>query len=148
MRAREKRASTALNAKVAPCRRSPPPIPPVGIQLKELSPSERRDLRARAHHLHPVVILGDAGLTPEVTREIEAALKSHELIKIRVMGDDRDARRSLVADICESTGASPVQHIGKILVIYRARLPEEEKGPKRRRARKAPRRTKRSFQGS
>jgi putative YhbY family RNA-binding protein len=116
--------------------------------LKELTPAERRELRARAHHLHPVVMIGDAGLTPEVAREIEANLKSHELIKVRVMGDDRDARQALAADICEATGASRVQQIGKILVLYRARPPEEEKAPKRRRARKAPRRTKRSFQGS
>jgi RNA-binding protein len=116
--------------------------------LKELTPAERRELRARAHHLHPVVMIGDAGLTPEVTREIEANLKSHELIKIRLMGDDRDARHSLADEICEATGATPVQHIGKILVIYRPRSPEEEQQPKRRRARKAPRRTKRSYQGS
>ena len=94
-------------------------------------------------------MIGDAGLTPEVTREIEANLKSHELIKIRVMGDDRDGRHSVAAEICEATGAAPVQHIGKILVIYRARpAADEEKAPTRRRLRKAPRRTKRSFQGS
>lgn len=122
--------------------------PYVGIQLNEITSAERRELRAQAHHLHPVVMISEAGLTPEVTREIEAALRSHELIKIRVMGDDRDARQTLVAEICEATGASSVQHIGKILVIYRPRPAEEEKGPKRRRARKAPRRTKRSFQGS
>lgn len=117
--------------------------------MRELTPAERRELRARAHHLHPVVMISDAGLTPEVTREIEANLKSHELIKVRVMGDDRDARKTLAAEICQATEASPVQQIGKILVIYRARpLEEEEKAPKRRRARKAPRRTKRSFQGS
>jgi RNA-binding protein len=45
--------------------------------VKELTPAQRRDLRARAHHLQPVVMIGDAGLTPEVIREIEANLKSH-----------------------------------------------------------------------
>lgn len=118
------------------------------MEAKELTPLERRELRARAHHLHPVVIVGEAGLTPEVLREIEANLKSHELIKVRLAGDDRDARAATSDEICEATAASAVQHIGKILVIYRPRPPENEKGPKRRRARKTPRRTKRSYQGS
>ena len=118
-------------------------------EVNELTPAQRRELRARAHHLHPVVMISDAGLTPEVAREIEANLKSHELIKIRVLGDDREARAALAGAICDATGAREVQQIGKILVIYRPRPPEEEKGPKRRRAaRKAPRRTKRSFQMS
>jgi RNA-binding protein len=118
------------------------------MESTALTATQRRELRARAHHLHPVVIVGDGGLTPEVLRELEANLKSHELIKVRLTGDDRDARSALGAEICDATGASPVQHIGKIIVIYRPRPPGEEKGPKRRRARKAPRRTKRSFQGS
>jgi putative YhbY family RNA-binding protein len=117
--------------------------------MQELTPRDRRDLKARAHHLQPVVMIGDAGLTPEVTREIEANLRAHELIKVRVLGEDRQARTDLVAAICEQTGASPVQQIGKILVFYRRRSPEEDKAPKRRRAiRKEPRRTKRSYQGS
>jgi putative YhbY family RNA-binding protein len=113
-----------------------------------LTPSQRRELRARAHHLRPVVIIGDSGLTPEVSREIDANLKSHELIKVRVMGDDREARAALASEICEATGAATVQHIGKILVIYLPGPPEEKKSPKRRRVRKAPRKTKRSFQKS
>jgi RNA-binding protein len=115
--------------------------------MQELTPAQRRELKARAHHLQPVVMIGDAGLTPEVTREIEAALKAHELIKVRVLGDDRDARAALVSAVCEATGAHAVQQIGKILVFYRQRPPEEEKkAPKRRSVRKAPRKTKRSFQ--
>lgn len=94
-------------------------------------------------------MISDAGLTPQVEREINANLKSHELIKIRVLGDDREARAALVTAICEATDAQPVQHIGKILVIYRPRpAGEEEKTPKRRRPRKVVRKTKRSFQGS
>jgi putative YhbY family RNA-binding protein len=114
--------------------------------VKELEPSERRALRARAHALRPVVMIGDAGLKPEVIAEIEANLKSHELIKIRVRGDERDVRKGLVSEICDATGAQPVQAIGKILVIYRQRPPEEEKAVKRRIRPKPPRRTKRSFQ--
>ena len=118
--------------------------------MKELTPGERRALRAQAHHLRPVVIVGEAGLTPEVTREIDLSLKSHELIKIRVSDEERGSRKELVSAICEATGAQPVQHIGKILVVYRPR-PEEEKAQeaaRRRPKRKAPRRTKRSYQNT
>ena len=111
-----------------------------------LTPAERRALRARAHHLRPVVMIGDAGLTSEVTREIDANLKSHELIKIRVLGDERGAREALISAICEATGAESVQQIGKILVIYRPQPPEEKKPAKRRPGRKPRRRTKQSYQ--
>jgi RNA-binding protein len=86
--------------------------------VSELTPKERRGLRARAHHLQPVVMIGDAGLTEQVIREIEANLRSHELIKIRA-GEDRAARDALVSAICAATGAHSVQQIGKIVVIYR-----------------------------
>jgi len=56
--------------------------------MKDLTSIERRALRARAHHLHPVIMVGSAGLTPTVLHEINIALNSHELIKIRVLGDD------------------------------------------------------------
>jgi RNA-binding protein len=114
-----------------------------------LTPTERRDLKARAHHLRPVVIIGDAGLTAEVAREIKSNLRSHELIKIRVLGEDRGSRSELISAICQETGAKPVQQIGKILVIYRPRPPDEQQRPSPRRAkRKAPRRTKRSYQNT
>lgn len=112
-----------------------------------LTPAQRRDLKARAHHLQPVVMIGDAGLTPAVTKEIEVHLKSHELIKIRVLGDDRDHRRNLIDSICSSLDAASVQLIGKILVIYRPVPEADKKAPApRRRTRKLPRRTKRSYQ--
>jgi len=119
---------------------------PPEILVTEIDSAERRALRARAHHLHPVVTIADAGLKPEVLAEIEAALKSHELIKIRVRGDERDVRKALVSEICAETHAQTVQTIGKILVIYRKRPPGEEKVPSRRSRRKPERRTKRSFQ--
>jgi RNA-binding protein len=113
-----------------------------------LSPAERRGLKARAHHLQPVVMVGDAGLTPAVIREIEVHLKSHELIKIRVLGDDRDQRRSMMDEICTTLSAAPVQTIGKMLVIFRPAPEEDQKtqAPRRRTTRKPPRRTKRSYQ--
>ena len=89
--------------------------------MNELTPAERGTLRARAHHLQPVVMIGDAGLTAQVLREIDANLKSHELIKIRVLGEDRHARDALMAAICAAADASAVQRIGKMLVIYRPR---------------------------
>jgi RNA-binding protein len=104
-------------------------------------------LRARAHHLQPVVRIGDAGLTEQVIREIEANLRSHELIKIRALGEDRAARDALVSAICAATGAQPIQQIGKIIVIYRAQPPEQQPNASAVRDPKARRRTKREFQG-
>lgn len=92
--------------------------------MLKLSPVERASLRADAHALNPVVMIGEAGLTPGVMKEIDASLNSHGLIKIRVFGDDREARIAMYETICAETGAAPVQHIGKLLVIYRTK-PEE-----------------------
>jgi len=89
-----------------------------------LTPRERAKLKARAHSLEPIVQLGQAGLTPEVVAEIDRALAAHELIKIRIGGDDRQARRESCREICERAGAAEVQQIGKILAIWRPR--EEE----------------------
>ena len=87
--------------------------------MLKLTPAERSILRADAHVLNPVVIIGEAGLTPAVLKEIDAGLKSHGLIKVRVFGDDREARIGMYETICESLDAAPIQHIGKLLVLYR-----------------------------
>ena len=115
--------------------------------MKSLSPAERRLLKARAHALRPVVTVGNERLSASVLKEIETSLKAHDLIKIRVTGDDRDLRQALLGEICNRTGASPVQHIGKILVIYRENPEPAAPAAKKRPARKQPRRTKRSYQG-
>jgi putative YhbY family RNA-binding protein len=94
--------------------------------MKTISPAERRALRAKAHHLEPVVMIGNAGLTPAVLREIDLSLLAHELIKVRVLGDDREAREAMLARICEELKAVPVQHIGKLLLIYRERPADAE----------------------
>jgi putative YhbY family RNA-binding protein len=86
-----------------------------------LTPAARQRLKGRAHRLDPVVMIGADGLTSAVLAEVERALKAHELIKIRVMGSDGDTRERFLGEICAATGASPVQHIGKILVVYRER---------------------------
>ncbi len=92
---------------------------PQSVPGKELSPSQLRFLRAQAHHLNPVVRIGDAGLSAAVTKEIATALKAHELIKIKVMQDERAARDAIMETICASLDAKPVQHIGKTLVVYK-----------------------------
>jgi RNA-binding protein len=84
-----------------------------------LSPSQRRELKARAHGLRPVVIVGGDGLSPAVLAEVDRALRSHELVKVRAGGADKSGRERLLEEICGLTGASPVQHIGKIIVVYR-----------------------------
>ena len=87
--------------------------------MLKLTPAERSALRSDAHALNPVVLIGEAGLSPAVLKEIDAGLNSHGLIKIRVFGDDREARIAMYETICENLKAAPVQHIGKLLVIYR-----------------------------
>lgn len=91
----------------------------------ELSPAQRRAFRAQAHHLHPVVSVAGNGLTPAVLKEIDHALQAHELIKIRVYGDDRAFRESALTTICTELGAAAVQHIGKTLIIWREKREQE-----------------------
>ena len=99
--------------------------------MPTLNPGERRSLRAKAHALKPVVIIGESGLTPAVMREIDLSLNHHELIKVKVVGEDRARRENALKEICASLNAVPVQHIGKILVIYR-KTPEAEQAKKPR----------------
>ena len=86
----------------------------------QLKPKQISHLRGLAHSLSPVVMVGNNGLTENVIKEIELNLNAHELIKIQVAGDDRDARKAIYSTICKKTNATPVHHIGKQLVIYRA----------------------------
>jgi RNA-binding protein len=87
--------------------------------MTKLTTAERSELRAEAHALKPIVIIGEAGLTSAVMKEIDASLNSHGLIKVRVFGDDREARIAMYEKICAELNTAPVQHIGKLLVIYR-----------------------------
>ena len=86
-----------------------------------LSAAQRKSLKARAHPLEPVVLIGNKGITDEVLKEVEAALKAHELIKVRAPGLEREAREEAMQTLCQLTGAESVQAIGKVLVIYRKR---------------------------
>lgn len=91
---------------------------------EELALMLRADLKARAHALKPVVWIGSAGLSENVMHELDQGLRSHELIKVKVASDERRTRTAFLNEICDRLGARPVQHIGKILVIYRPR-PEQ-----------------------
>lgn len=90
-----------------------------------LSGSARRALRAAAHHLDPVVTIGQAGLTPAVMHEIDVALTAHALIKVRVSSDDRAEREAHLARVCGQLRCEPVQHLGKLLVLWRNREGDE-----------------------
>jgi putative YhbY family RNA-binding protein len=85
--------------------------------MLSLTVPERLALKGRAHALNPTVMIGNAGLTEAVLKEIAASLQTHELIKIRVMAE-RPQREEIMTSICTHLNAAPVQHIGKVLVIY------------------------------
>ena len=103
-----------------------------------LTPKERQALKGRAHRLDPVVLLGAQGLSEAVVKEIDRALTVHELIKVRVPGDEREAREALFAAVADRLGAARVQAIGKLLVFYRPRPPESD-GKSDQRSPQAPR---------
>ena len=84
-----------------------------------LSPSQIRYLRGLAHPLKPVLLLGGRGVTAGVLKELEQALDDHELIKVRLTGDDRAARAAELAALLQSSHAQTVQTIGHIAVLYR-----------------------------
>lgn len=91
----------------------------------QLTPAQRKDKRGDAHHLDPVVMIGAEGLTPAILKETDAALNAHGLIKVRVFSDDRVNRESILATLADQLHAAPVQHIGKLLVLWRP-MPEKE----------------------
>ncbi|WP_243021287.1 YhbY family RNA-binding protein [Simplicispira sedimenti] len=85
----------------------------------ELTPAERREQRAQAHHLDPVVHIGADGLTDGVRKEVDAALNAHGLIKIRVLAGERAERELMYQQLAAELNAAAVQHIGKLLVLWR-----------------------------
>ena len=112
--------------------------------MNPLSAKRRSELRAEAHKLSPVVIIGDKGLTDEVLAEVERSLAAHELIKVRAATDDRDARSAWLEAICEKLAAHPVQQIGKVFVVYREKPKEKTErklGPRLRGGDPAPKST-------
>jgi len=106
---------------------SPTPTP--------LTPQERTALRAAAHALRPVVLVGERGLSDAVVKEIDRALTAHQLIKVRAASQERDARDAMLADICATLGCHPVHHLGKMLILYRATpVVETASSPRARKA--------------
>ncbi|RYX98060.1 MAG: YhbY family RNA-binding protein [Comamonadaceae bacterium] len=92
----------------------------------QLTPAQRKAYRADAHHLNAVVMIGSDGLTDNVTKETNAALNAHGLIKVRVQSDDRVGREAIFQTLADTLNAAPIQHIGKLLVLWRP-IPEKEK---------------------
>ena len=84
-----------------------------------LNTKQKQQLKAKAHKLKPIVLLGNQGFSPAVKKEIDRALYDHELIKIRIAVKDRDTRHALLSDICAACEAEKVQAIGNIAVLYR-----------------------------
>lgn len=105
-------------------------------KITEINADQRRALRAAAHHLNPVASIGQHGLTEAVLKEIDLALKSHELIKVKIHGIERDDREALLQEISAQLSCQPIQHIGNILVLWRekpAEAPKPVKAAPRRR---------------
>ncbi|MDZ7855529.1 YhbY family RNA-binding protein [Sphaerotilus sp.] len=105
----------------------------------QLTPAQRKEHRAEAHHLDPVVMIGSEGLTPAVLKEIDSALNAHGLIKVRVFSDDRAAREALLSSLADELEAAPIQHIGKLLVLWRPLPAKEERDGSADRRAAAPR---------
>jgi len=113
--------------------------------MNTLTAADRRALRARAHGLSPLVRIAAKGLSASVLKEIDRCLAAHELLKIRLFDADREARAAMMTEICAALGAAPVQHIGKLLLIWREKPAVAEivtAPPARRRA--SPRLTKKA----
>ena len=106
----------------------------------------RLELRSQAHHLDPVVLLGANGLTEAVIKEVDRALDAHELIKIRVPGDDREERDEMFLELAEKLSAARVQEIGKLLVLWRPN-PEKRKAEQEKARRRAMDEAKRPTRG-
>ena|SRR3954452_24536603 len=95
-----------------------------------LTNKERAHLKARAHALEPVVHTGTAGITDAVVAEVDRALTAHELMKVRIGTDDREARVTFGDELCARTGATAVDRVGKVLILWRPRPLEVDDAPK------------------
>lgn len=95
-----------------------------------LTTRERAHLKARAHALEPKVMVGHGGATSAVIAEVDRALAAHELIKVKILGDDRDAREAMGDEISAATDSAQVQRVGKVIVLWRPK-PEEATGDKK-----------------
>lgn len=112
--------------------------------MSGLSPQNRRQLKARAHGLKPVVQTGAHGLTDAVMAEIDVALDAHELIKIKLAGADKPAREAMIAELGKRLRGHVIGSIGGVVILYRKnkdkaqkrhRLEQEQAALKRKTAR-------------
>lgn len=94
-----------------------------------LTTAQRKQKRSDAHHLQPVVIVGGDGLSPAVVREVDAALTAHGLIKVKLAAAERTERDAMLDRLADELSAAPVQHIGRLLVLWRP-MPEKEQAPR------------------
>ena len=84
-----------------------------------LTSTQSRFLRGQAHDLKALLQIGAKGLTPAFLAELDAVLEQHELVKVKVGGEDREVREAMIADIAQNTGSAVVQRIGHVAVLYR-----------------------------
>jgi putative YhbY family RNA-binding protein len=96
-------------------------------KISVLNGEQRRELRAAAHRLHPVVSISQNGLAESVLKEIDRCLAAHELIKVKLHGVERDERAALLDQVCTRLGCAPVQQIGNVLVLWRENPAKREK---------------------
>lgn len=90
-----------------------------GPKTNQLARSQIKHLVSLAHHLKPVIMVGQHGVTENLLKELDIALDHHELVKIKIAGEDRDSRQQMIQQLCEASGAQTVQAIGKTLTLFR-----------------------------
>ncbi|MDX8404534.1 MAG: ribosome assembly RNA-binding protein YhbY [Mariprofundus sp.] len=88
-----------------------------------LTSKERKDLKSRAHHLKPVIRIGQKGITDNLVLETELALDTHELIKVHDAGEDREQRKQNSTELASRCHAEIVDQIGKTSILYRKKKP-------------------------
>ena len=84
-----------------------------------LTAAQTRFLRGQAHDLKALLQIGNKGVTPAFIAELDAVLEQHELVKVKVAGDDREARDALIGELADRADAALVQRIGHTAVLYR-----------------------------
>ena len=84
-----------------------------------LTAAQTRFLRGQAHDLKALLQIGNKGVTPAFLAELDAVLEQHELVKVKVVGEDREARDAMIGELADKADAALVQRIGHSAVLYR-----------------------------
>jgi RNA-binding protein len=90
-----------------------------------LTSKERKELRGKAHHLKPIVLIGKSGLSEAIVSEVNDSLEHHELIKVK-FGDFKDQRKELSEQLATTCSAQIAGVVGNICILYRKRKEEEK----------------------